>query len=125
MTWNPAEFFEVADSLIKQHPGHGSMRSAISRYYYAAYLSARSHCRRNGFRHDRQRNEHQEIQEYLGVLRLGAIAKDLGYLRDQRNAADYDLELWNSGWNNPIDDVLLARDRATSVINGIRATRST
>ena len=68
-------------------------RTQIGRYYYAAFLEARSFCeQRFGFERTWQSQEHRRVPQLISTIDQ-ELADNLAFLRKYRNAADYDLEL--------------------------------
>lgn len=72
------------------------LRTAISRAYYAAFGMARSNARTLRLATRKSAAEHGEIAAFYAT-RYGKTGEEisiaLGFLRTQRNAADYDDEL--------------------------------
>lgn len=82
--FNPDETFEVAEHLVTRE-GEGNRRSAVSRAYYAVFLLARDLAEIE----DRSADVHQRTLQHYMSLGEKQIAKDLRFLRDCRNEADY------------------------------------
>lgn len=86
------EFTTVA-TWLRELEGEASLRSQTSRLYYAAYLEARAWCEsRLGYIRIRSAREHAEVSKL--PYRVDAeLAASLAFLRDLRNATDYDMHL--------------------------------
>jgi len=70
-----------------------SLRSAVSRAYYAAFGSARFHARERRLHTRQSAAEHGEVSVFFAQKygeAGGEIAKILSRLRTNRNIADYD-----------------------------------
>jgi uncharacterized protein (UPF0332 family) len=105
MPYEWKDFLYFAENLFASpdHPGpqEASMRSSISRAYYAAYHAALDAGERDGYKRGRSANEHKTICLYFKNSRSKIrkkISSDLWRLRKYRNQADYDNEL-----ESPID----------------------
>ena len=93
---NPAEFSEVAN-LVAGLGGpfpDGRGRTAVSRYYYAAFLEARDRLEVRGLHFMRKHDVHQCVQRAFAwadpkdLKKIGRLLEDLKKLREQ---ADYDV----------------------------------
>jgi len=85
--------FLTAVQHLAEHPDEPSLRSSISRSYYAAYLEARSFCEAVlGYTRTRSSAEHQDIPKLLDSIDKDLVVK-LRFLRSRRNMADYDLDV--------------------------------
>jgi hypothetical protein len=91
---NPRDFLDVANDLatgIRE----ADWRSAVSRAYYAAFHVARQLLKQCGFAVPRADQAHAYVWLRLSNSGHPAVRKagaDLGYLRSDRNGADYDLD---------------------------------
>jgi uncharacterized protein (UPF0332 family) len=95
MSFGWETFLAVAEALSAGIAAdrEACLRSAISRAYYAAFGSARSHARERRHRTRQSAAEHGEVSVFYAQKygEDGAeIAKILGRLRTNRNIADYD-----------------------------------
>jgi uncharacterized protein (UPF0332 family) len=98
MNFDWAGFLTLADALLRDPnlpgPEEASLRSAISRAYYAAFCSARNFARDNeGLVPTGKATDHELARSHFetsGDRARWKIATDLGRLRDNRNRADYD-----------------------------------
>jgi uncharacterized protein (UPF0332 family) len=98
MSFDWSDFLTLADALTDSD-GNGdreaSLRTAISRAYYAAFGVARLRLRSVRQATRRSAAEHGEIATFYAT-RYGEpgaeVAAVLGRLRNRRNAADYDDE---------------------------------
>lgn len=93
---NAQEFSEVAGLLTSMggvHP-QGRGRSAISRYYYAAFLEARDRLAKDRNFNFKKNEAHQNVQRCFSwsdekpLIVVGRLLEDLKKLRER---ADYDL----------------------------------
>ncbi|MEQ1705140.1 MAG: hypothetical protein ABL867_04125 [Rickettsiales bacterium] len=82
----PVEFLELAKTLHTQATKESCARSAISRAYYAAFLTARE---KSGIAVT-SKDIHGLVLQYCYTY-LPVMADDLKGLRRRRNSADYDL----------------------------------
>lgn len=80
-------------SHLKGVESEASLRTGTGRLYYAAFLEARSYCeQRLGYHRSHSSREHAEVPRLLRALDID-LADNLVFLRELRNAADYDLDL--------------------------------
>ena len=99
----PHDFWRLADRLIANEKNPEGFRSAISRAYYAAFLTAEEFLAAMGVSLLNTGGAHVELLTILGNSGDAALtnARDgLSELRDERNAADYnlkDLQVENEG----------------------------
>jgi uncharacterized protein (UPF0332 family) len=97
MSFDWSDFLTVADALTTDLDGNreASLRTAISRAYYAVFGDARLRLRSVRRVTRRSAAEHGEIAAFYAA-RYGEqgveVAAVLGRLRNRRNAADYDDE---------------------------------
>jgi uncharacterized protein (UPF0332 family) len=98
MSFEWSDFLAVADALLVAEPEvhrEASLRTAISRAYYAAFGVARHGARAVRLTR-RSAAEHGEIAAFYAKQygqRGEEVAIVLGRLRNRRNAADYDDDL--------------------------------
>lgn len=86
------EFLDVADSLLLDRR-QAYVQTSIGRFYYSAYLEARSFCEAHlGFVRSANSREHQDVPALIGQLDP-EIANELKWIRRYRNNADYDIHL--------------------------------
>lgn len=86
------EFLDVADRLSEES-SRAALRTAIGRYYYAAFLECRTWAERSrGFERTRSAREHQFVRSLMRDTDP-QIELMLTSLRAKRNAADYDLRI--------------------------------
>jgi uncharacterized protein (UPF0332 family) len=96
MSFSWENFLSVAELLSNADSGadhEACLRSAVSRAYYAAFGSARSHARERRLQTRQSAAEHGEVSVFFAQKygeRGGEIAKILSRLRTNRNIADYD-----------------------------------
>ena len=96
MSFRWEKFLAVAETLSNADLGadrEACLRSAVSRAYYAAFGSARSHAREQRLRTRQSASEHGEVSVFIAQTYGDTgreIAKHLSRLRTNRNIADYD-----------------------------------
>lgn len=94
----PLEFWLLAGRLIQNEPNAAGFRSAISRAYYAAFLTALNFLDEAGVifpRTVKKGDLHRHVPDLLNNSAdadVGAAGTMLGNLRDERNRADYDYQ---------------------------------
>jgi uncharacterized protein (UPF0332 family) len=93
-----ADFIAVATALSTA-TDEASLRSSVSRAYYAAFHSARTYVRNQGAPLSRHGQIHQDVHDALvrGQRHEKSAAIHLGRLKQARTAADY--ELSSTNWN--------------------------
>jgi uncharacterized protein (UPF0332 family) len=96
MSFDWTDFLPLADALTTVDwdvNREASLRTAISRAYYAAFGMARQRARSDRLVTRRSAAEHGEVAAFYAA-RFGErgeqVAATLGRLRNRRNAADYD-----------------------------------
>lgn len=90
----PHDFWLLADRLIANEKNPEGFRSAVSRAYYAAFLTAEEFLAAMGVALLNKSGAHTELLTILGNTgdpALDATQTFLSRLRDERNAADYEL----------------------------------
>jgi uncharacterized protein (UPF0332 family) len=92
----PRQFLVFAQQLLRngdyRHPA--AFRSIVSRAYYAAFLHVREFLTSNGAYFGKGAVVHERVCKLLSAIGdalLGEVGAELGNLRTDRNAADYDL----------------------------------
>lgn len=86
------DFLKV-DAFLENWYEDEFVRTRIGRLYYAAYLEARGFCEVSlGYVRMRQGREHQDVPRLLLTMDPD-LSSPIRYLRNLRNAADYDLDL--------------------------------
>jgi len=98
MSFDWSDYLTLADALSRQPtspgPEEASLRSAISRAYYAAFGAARNFVRDRGeILLTREASDHEiVINHYRRSTDRNRreIGKTLRYMRDKRNDADYE-----------------------------------
>jgi uncharacterized protein (UPF0332 family) len=93
----PRAFLELAERLLKDSKCEASLRTCVSRSYYAFFNMVIQFLRPN-FPKDfpRSAEAHKKVFEYLsdcGIEDVEIVASALDDLRDERNDADYQLNL--------------------------------
>jgi len=97
MSFNWTDFLTLADALVRHPnspgPEEASLRSAISRAYYAAFCSARNlACSKESFIPRGTAEDHGRLRDHFRRTRdrtRRQIATHLNRLRNNRNGADY------------------------------------
>ncbi len=112
--FDPLEFVRVADLLVSRHTSEASLRTAVDRLYYAAFLSAREFFGVAG-----RTRIHQRV---IGELRTHdrMAAQQLETLRNIRVVADYDLEVQDPLRNDWQRNYQIARRLANFVLERLR-----
>jgi len=91
----PGEFADVADHLsAHRNPREGCLRAAVSRSYYAAFLSLKERLLFYGYDFPQHR-AHQRLLDAIeqsGDPQLRPVRKALWLLKKRRGMADYDLD---------------------------------
>jgi uncharacterized protein (UPF0332 family) len=89
MTFDWRKFFELAQDLASRRDSEASLRSAVSRAYYAVHCSARDLARLNT---SGARDAHKIVIEYYENRRGRAwsVGNTLAILLRERKHADYD-----------------------------------
>ena len=109
-SFDPLRFLPVAESLAGDDATEADLRTAVSRTYYAVFLTAREK-----FQVEGRRNIHGRV---VGALRI--YDKDAGLqlkkLIDLRVLADYHLEIQNSSDRNWHDNYRKARRFAAFIL---------
>jgi uncharacterized protein (UPF0332 family) len=98
MSYDWAEFLELAESLESNPdsigPKEAALRSAASRAYYAAFHQALDHAIREGFSPAYTGDDHRRVQAYFRRYSppnktRRKIAQELNRLLAERHKADY------------------------------------
>jgi hypothetical protein len=111
------EFVAIADQPVDD-PTRAALRTAIGRYYYAAFLECRAWAERAlGFERTRSAREHQFVRNLVRDIdpQLEAM---LTALRAKRNAADYDMDISTATIEQ---EAQLSRLLATAIIASLDA----
>ena len=86
------EFLDVAE-FLESMEGEASAGARTGHAYYAAFLEARSFCElATGYSRSKSSREHAEVARLLGRFDP-ELSANLTFLRQHRNAADYEIEL--------------------------------
>ena len=114
MPFDWSQFATIAGALVKavttslppSQTDEARLRSAVSRYYYAAHCAARNRLRREGIHFHRDARDHRDVWNALTNSRDNTRRQQAGsrlrMLFDARRKADYD---------DDIDDLMgLTRD---------------
>lgn len=96
MGMEPVAFLELAKDLCKQSNNEAALRSAVSRSYYGLFHLAKQFIEKHVHRLPKGAESHKKVYMYLNNCNLATIrdiAGDLNDLRDDRNDADYELNI--------------------------------
>jgi uncharacterized protein (UPF0332 family) len=102
------DFLDLAHELASRPGEEGALRTAISRAYYAAFHTGRSHLAQAGVGIDRTGRAHQRVRDELGARDL-LLEQFLFRLHDWRKQADYDDECTFDLEETAADAVALAQ----------------
>jgi len=92
----PRAFLELAEQLSKNTTSEASLRSCVSRSYYALFNFMAQFINENVERLSQSAEDHKKVYHYFnncGVVDIETIASGLNDLRDERNDSDYKLHL--------------------------------
>jgi len=92
----PKAFLELAQQLSKNADSEASLRSCVSRSYYALYNFMARFIDENIEKLSRSAKDHEKVYYYFsncGIDNVEKIASDLNDLREDRNDSDYKLHL--------------------------------
>jgi len=92
--YDPRGFFSLADRLLTdgEYRGESRIRTAIGRFYYAAFLLARKRLQEKGIRVSDGAKIHEAVIEKYMDMRLSSIGNRLDQLRERRVEADYHMK---------------------------------
>lgn len=96
---NPKDFLQTAQQLASA-TDEASLRTAVGRAYYAAFLVARDKLGLTNMR----KQVHLKVEQQLKRQRKFAVAGKLHRLKELRHEADYKLSTaptvgnWNAAW---------------------------
>jgi len=92
----PVAFLKLAKSLCKQSNNEAALRSAVSRGYYGLFNLAKQFVEQYVHKLPKGAESHVKVYRYLnncGLEEVVEVAGDLNELRDDRNDADYELNI--------------------------------
>lgn len=115
----PREFQKLAERLACGKGGAAEYRTAVSRAYYAAFLSCRKALDRIEIRPLRNDGAHKHVVTCLGssgIEECRVLSDNLDALRTWRNHADYDLDCADVEQFDTVKDLI---DDASEIISGI------
>jgi len=92
LTFNPKNFYELAQWLVDQRKDESSLRTAISRVYYAAHLIALEKLVQKNWTPKGKGEDHGGVIHELRIRKFRQLGDRLNHLRDLREHADYHLE---------------------------------
>ena len=96
MSIEPKAFLELAEQLSRNTTNEASLRTCVSRSYYALFNFMAKFIRDNVEPLSQTAQDHENVYRYLnncGVDDVETIASSLNDLRDERNDSDYKLHL--------------------------------
>ncbi len=89
----PVAFLKLAKGLCKQSNNEAALRSAVSRGYYGLFNLAKQFVEKYVHKLPKGAESHKKVYHYLNNCGLEEVAGDLNELRDDRNDADYELNI--------------------------------
>ena len=93
MAFDAHEFRTLAEWLVANQPHEASLRTAISRIYYAAHLLARESLRtKHGWEPTGRGDDHSAVIRELRRGKTTSLGFNINELRRLREHADYHLE---------------------------------
>lgn len=104
----PKAFLDLADDLKNKSDSEAALRTSVSRSYYALHNFLSQFIENEGFILPKAAEKHKLVFHWFhncGITDISQIAKQLDDLREDRNYADYDLEI--DKFQNPNVAVLL------------------
>jgi uncharacterized protein (UPF0332 family) len=112
MIFNPVQFLDFSKNLRNDSiftDLETNTRVIISRAYYSAFLHAKEYLKeKEGVEFTNDRYDHISVEQMLKIRVNRTIGSIIRELRENRHAADYEL-------NNPA--IITTRARATRIIN--------
>lgn len=93
-SYDPRGFFTLANILLTDgdYPRESRIRTAIGRFYYAAFLLALRKLRQKGFQVSDDAKIHKAVIEKYMEMGLSSIGNRLDQLRERRVDVDYHME---------------------------------
>ena len=133
----PKAFLDLAQKLSKEEKDEASLRSSVSRSYYALFHSMRQFFERSGERIPKGPEAHGTLRNYLSIcnlLEVKKLATDLNDLKTDRNESDYDLESYRFKEPNTVvllfikarnafntfEEIVSTPDKRKHIVNGIQ-----
>lgn len=92
----PKAFLELAQQLSRNVTSEASLRSCVSRSYYALFNFMAQFINQNVEKLSYSATDHENVYRYFnhcGIEEVETVASDLNDLRDERNDSDYKLYL--------------------------------
>lgn len=96
MSIEPKAFLELAQQLSRDTTNEASLRTCVSRSYYALFNFMAQFICHNVEPLSQTAKDHENVYRYFnncGVADVETIASNLNDLRDERNDSDYKLQL--------------------------------
>jgi len=90
------DFLDLAGNLIKDYHNEAAFRTSVSRSYYALHTYMSNFLSDENFELGKDERRHKKIYIYLhncGIEEVEEAASDLDDLRNQRNRADYEMNI--------------------------------
>lgn len=117
----------VQDPALRGKPeAEARLRSAVSRFYYAAYGEVSDFVRKNGYLLSGAPSDHKNVPEYLrkigieeGLVELEKAAERLTTLKEKRKQADYETDCFSRLRTNPERMAESAKRLANKVLSAI------
>ncbi len=129
-------FLELAQQLSRNTTCEASLRSCISRSYYALFNFMAEFINNNVEKLPQSAEDHKKVYHYLyncGIEDVETIASALNDLRDERNDSDYKLHLdkFDNKHSstmymkaklafNSFESITKSRKKCTNVVKGIQ-----
>jgi len=92
LTFNPTDFYELARWIVDQRDDESSLRTAISRVYYAAHLIALEKLVQMSWTPKGGGEDHSGVIRELRTRKFRQLGDRLKLLLELREHADYHLE---------------------------------
>ena len=109
---DPRDFLKVSTAL-RTSQGEADRRTAVSRAYYALFLSARRLLEAEAIALGRLHEDHRLVPDYLRHSQnetLADVGDSIADLRRERNMADYDMD--TTKFNQALCALLVEKARA-------------
>jgi uncharacterized protein (UPF0332 family) len=138
----PKEFLELAKQLLRNTTNEASLRTCVSRSYYALFNSMAQFICHNVEPLSQTAKDHENVYRYFyncGIADVKTIASNLNDLRDERNDSDYKLHsdrfknqstvtlLFKKAsiTFNSFESIIQSSKRRKHIIKGIRSYKQT
>jgi uncharacterized protein (UPF0332 family) len=138
----PKAFLDLAQQLSRNTRSEASLRSCVSRSYYALFNFMAQFVNENIERLSQTAKDHEKVYYYFnncGVEDVEIIASDLNDLRDERNDSDYKLHVDKFKNENTVsllfkkasisfnsfENIVHSTEQRKRIVEGIRKYRET